>query len=251
MTSDNPLFDDREVDFQLYDVHDVGALTALPAFADHSRETFDLVLGETRKLARTAFWPLYRELDRSPTFEAGAIRLHPKMKDLYGRLVGLGLIPATRGPEVGGQNLPLAIDCVAQMYVCAANLGPASFFILCRGPGHLIEAFGSDELKRRFMDPLYRGEWTGTMALTEPHAGSSLADVTTPRDAARRHLPRPRREDLHLRRRSRSHREHRAHDARAHRGRAGGHQGRLALRGAQAQRDDGDARRQRRRASPA
>ena len=176
---ENPLFDDREIDFQLYDVHDVVELAKLPAFAEHSRETFDLVLGEMRKLARGALWPLYRELDRSPIFEAGAIRLHPKMKDLFARLVGTGIVPATRGHEVGGQNLPIAIDCVAQMYLCAANLAPASFVILCRGPGHLVEAFGSDDLKRRFMEPLYRGEWTGTMALTEPQAGSSLGDITT------------------------------------------------------------------------
>ena len=179
MSGDNALFDDREVDFQLYGVHDVVGLTRLSAFAEHSRETFDLVLGETRKLARTVLWPLYRELDRTPAFENGAIRLHPKMKDLYAKVLGLGLVPATRGHDVGGQSLPVAVDCVAQMYLCAANLGPASFVILCRGPGHLIEAFGSDELKRRFMEPLYRGEWTGTMALTEPHAGSSLGDITT------------------------------------------------------------------------
>ncbi|HEY1955160.1 MAG TPA: acyl-CoA dehydrogenase [Polyangiaceae bacterium] len=176
---ENPLFDDREIDFQLYDVHDAAGLTALPAFADHSRETFDLLLRETRKVARGALFPAYREIDASPMFEGGAIRLHPKMRELVARVKELGLIPATRGPEVGGQNLPLTIDCVAQSYLCAANLAPASFVILCRGPGHLIEAFGSDELKRRFMEPLYRGEWTGTMALTEPHAGSSLGDITT------------------------------------------------------------------------
>ncbi len=179
MPSENPLFDDREIEFQLYDVHDAAGLTALPAFSEHSRETFDLVLRETRKVARNALFPAYRELDVSPAFENGAIRLHPKMRDLVRQVVGLGLVPATRGADVGGQRLPMTIDCVAQSYLCAANLAPASFVILCRGPGHLIEAFGSDDLKRRFMEPLYRGEWTGTMALTEPHAGSSLADLTT------------------------------------------------------------------------
>src|SRR5271167_1555695 len=101
------------------------------------------------------------------------------MKDLYRQLIDLGLVAATRGHDVGGQMLPITIDCVAQAYLCAANLGPASFIILCRGPGHLIEAFGSTALKHQFMEPLYRGEWTGTMALTEPHAGSSLGDITT------------------------------------------------------------------------
>jgi len=177
---DNPLFDDREIDFQLYDVHRAGELTKLPAFAEHSRETFDMVLGEARKLARGALFATYRELDaQPPVFEAGRIRVHPKMRELFHKLLGLGLITAPRGPEVGGQRLPIVIDSAAQAYLCAANLGAASFVILCRGTGHLIEAYGSEALKRDFMEPLYRGEWTGTMALTEPHAGSSLADLTT------------------------------------------------------------------------
>ncbi len=177
---DNPLFDDREIDFLLYDVLHADALASLPAFADHSRETFDMFLDQARKLARTALWPLYRELDEHPpVFEGGRIRLHPKMRDLYGKLIGLGLVTAPRGRDVGGQNVPLVIDSAALGYLIAANLGAASYVILCRGTGHLIEAFGSDALKRKFMEPLYRGEWTGTMALTEPHAGSSLADLTT------------------------------------------------------------------------
>jgi butyryl-CoA dehydrogenase len=61
----------------------------------------------------------------------------------------------------------------------AANLGAYGFVGLTHGAAHLIEAFGSDEVKERFMTKMYDGEWTGTMALTEPHAGSSLGDITT------------------------------------------------------------------------
>ncbi len=177
---DNPLFDDREIDFLLYDVHRAAELPELPAFAEHSRETFDMVLGEARKLARGPLFSTYRELDaHPPVFESGRVRLHPKMRELFGKLIDTGLVTAPRGPEVGGHRLPLTIDAAAQAYLCAANLGAASFIMLCRGTGHLIEAFGSEALWRDFMEPLYRGEWTGTMALTEPHAGSSLADLTT------------------------------------------------------------------------
>jgi alkylation response protein AidB-like acyl-CoA dehydrogenase len=177
---DNPLLDDREMDFQLYDVHAAVALTELPAFAEHSRETFDMVIGEARKFARTTLWSTYRELDaQPPVFEDGRVRVHPKMRSLFRKLVDLGMVTAPRGPEVGGHHLPLTVDAAAQMYLGAANLGAMSYYILCRGTGHLLEAFGSEALKRDFMEPLYRGEWTGTMALTEPHAGSSLADLTT------------------------------------------------------------------------
>jgi alkylation response protein AidB-like acyl-CoA dehydrogenase len=175
----NPLLDDRDIEFLLYDVLDAEGLLALPDFSEHSRETFDMVVAGARKLARNVLFPTYREMDQTPRFEGGRIFLHAKMRELYPKLVDLGLAPATRGPEVGGQSLPMMIDSVAQAYLCAANLGVASFVILCRGPAHLIEAFGSDALKKKYMEPLYRGEMTGTMALTEPHAGSSLADLTT------------------------------------------------------------------------
>src|SRR5678815_1893638 len=121
----NPLLDDKTIEFLLYDVLDAEGLLALPAFAEHSRETFDMVVGNARKLARTALFPVYREMDQTPRFESGHITLHPKMRDLYPKLLELGLAPATRGEDVGGQSLPLMIDSAAQPYLCAANLGVA------------------------------------------------------------------------------------------------------------------------------
>ncbi|MBX3192877.1 MAG: acyl-CoA dehydrogenase [Labilithrix sp.] len=176
----NPLIDDREIEFLLYDVLRAEELLALPAFAEHSRETFDMVLGSCRRLAREVLFPTYRELDAAPPVLAeGRVTLHPKMKELYPKLLALGLITAPRPHGVGGQQLPLVIDTVAQAYLCAGNVGAAGWIIMCRGTGHLLEAFGSEALKREYMDPLYRGQWTGTMALTEPHAGSSLGDLRT------------------------------------------------------------------------
>jgi len=61
----------------------------------------------------------------------------------------------------------------------AANLSVYGYVGLTQGAAHLIEAFGSDALRTTYMARMYRGEWTGTMALTEPQAGSSLADITT------------------------------------------------------------------------
>ena len=68
---------------------------------------------------------------------------------------------------------------LANLYLMAANLGAFAFAGLTTGAAHLLEAFGDDTLRERFMIPLYEGRWTGTMALTEPQAGSSLTDVKT------------------------------------------------------------------------
>jgi len=176
----NPLLDDRDVAFLLYDVHAAHLLCELPAFAEHSRETFDLVLDASRRLAREVLFPAYRPMDAEPAvLERGRVRVHPAMHAIYPRIVELGLIAAARPPEVGGQSLPETIASVAMGYLMAANGGAAGFAFLTTGAAHLIEAFGSAVLKETYMTRMYAGEWTGTMALTEPQAGSSLTDVKT------------------------------------------------------------------------
>ncbi|EPX60226.1 Acyl-CoA dehydrogenase [Cystobacter fuscus DSM 2262] len=176
----NPLLSDRDVDFQLYEVLDAESLCKLPAFADHSRETFTLFLDSTRRLARDVLAPTYRLMDSEPpTFRDGRVHVHPLMRTLYPQLVDLGLLAATRPVETGGQQLPLTVYSLASAYLMAANLSAYAFIGLTTGAAHLIEAFGSEWLKDTFMAKMYSGQWTGTMALTEPHAGSSLADVRT------------------------------------------------------------------------
>jgi butyryl-CoA dehydrogenase len=176
----NPLLSDRFVDFLLYDVLDATALCKLPAFAHHGRETFDPYLAASRRVAREVLYPAYRALDeKPPRLENGAVRVHPKMQALWKELVDLGLIVATRPPTVGGQQLPLTVAALASAYLMAGNLSATAYVGLTNGAAHLLEAFGSDELKERLLKPMHEGRWAGTMALTEPQAGSSLADLTT------------------------------------------------------------------------
>ncbi len=180
MPADNPLVSDRDVDFLLYEVHDAPGLCALPYFAEHSRETFDLFIDSARRLARQAVWPSFRELDEHPpTLVDGRVRVHPRLKQLIPRMVELGLLTATRPEAVGGMQLPLLVSTLAEVYLMAANASVFGYIGLSKGAAHLLEVFGDEPLRRRFMEPLYDGRWTGTMALTEPHAGSSLADVRT------------------------------------------------------------------------
>ncbi|MFL5366477.1 MAG: acyl-CoA dehydrogenase [Myxococcales bacterium] len=176
----NPLFSDREVSFQLYEVHGAGDLCKLPVFADHGRETFDLFLASARKIAREVLFPAYRPMDAEPPrLENGRVRVHPAMKEIWPRLVELGMTSATRPAEVGGQELPVLVALFAGGYLSAANGAAMAYAGLTSGAAHLVEAFGNDEVRRTFHEPMVSGRWTGTMALTEPHAGSSLADVRT------------------------------------------------------------------------
>jgi len=176
----NPLVSDRHVDFLLYECLDAGALARAPAFSEHDRGTFDLYLRSCRKLSREILFPAYRPLDADPPrLVDGRVETHPSLPALWSRLVDLGALTATRPPEVGGQRLPLVVAGLAHAYLMAANLSAYGYIGLTTGAARLIETFGSDDLKRTFMEPMYEGRWAGTMALTEPQAGSSLADAAT------------------------------------------------------------------------
>src|SRR5208283_4565227 len=182
----NPLLDDRTVEFILYEVLDVEALCNFPDFGEHNLHTFDLFLTSARTLARRVLFPNYRTIDAAPpVLRDGRVFVHPLLKAAWPQLVDLGLISATRGPVVGGAQLPLVVAGLASAYLMAGNLSAYGFVGLTSGAAHLLEAFGSAELKARFMGPLYAGQWTGTMALTEAQAGSSLADIRTAATPAR------------------------------------------------------------------
>lgn len=180
MSGANPLVDDRDVEFLLYEVHDAEALASLPSFAEHDRETFDLFVASARRLARETLWPAYRPMDEAPPkLVDGRVQAHPSMHKIWTRMVELGVLSASRPEAVGGLSLPLLVSTAADVYLMAANLSAFGYVGLTRGAAHLIEAFGDQTLREQFMVPMLEGRWTGTMALTEPQAGSSLADVTT------------------------------------------------------------------------
>ena len=120
--------------------------------------------------------PSTKNLRASPTV---ASKVHPLLKELYPKMVELGVANATRPEAVGGQHLPVTVANLATAYLMAANLSAYGYVGLTTSAARLIESFGSDRLKREYMARMYGGEWTGTMALTEPQAGSSLSDVKT------------------------------------------------------------------------
>jgi butyryl-CoA dehydrogenase len=176
----NPLLSDRFVDLLLNDVLDVAGLCRLPAFAAHSADTIGPWMTACRRVAREALYPTYRAMDQEPPrFVDGRVIVHPRMHDAWRELKELGVIAAARPLEVGGQQLPLTVATLSNAYLMAGNLSAYGFAGLTTGAAHLIEAFGSPELKAAVLEKLYSGTWAGTMALTEPQAGSSLADVTT------------------------------------------------------------------------
>ncbi|WP_191830688.1 acyl-CoA dehydrogenase [Pseudomonas fluorescens] len=170
----------RNLAFELYEVLDAEALTQRPRFAEHNRETFDAALNTARTIAEKYFAPHNRKGDEhEPRYENGEALLIPEVKPAVDAFLEAGFLNATRDFEAGGMQLPTLLSQACFAHFQAANAGTTAYPFLTMGAANLIESFGSDEQKRLFLQPMIEGRFFGTMALTEPHAGSSLADIRT------------------------------------------------------------------------
>ncbi|WAN09425.1 acyl-CoA dehydrogenase [Stutzerimonas balearica] len=170
----------RNLAFELYEVLDAEALTRRERFAEHSRETFDAALGTARTIAEKYFAPHNRKSDEhEPLYQNGEAVLIPEVKPAVDAFIEAGFHNAGRSFEDGGMQLPNLLSRACFAHFQSANIATSSYPMLTMGAAHLIEAFGSDEQKRLFLQPMIDGRFFGTMALTEPHAGSSLSDIRT------------------------------------------------------------------------
>ncbi|WP_273525888.1 acyl-CoA dehydrogenase family protein, partial [Pseudomonas sp.] len=170
----------RNLAFELYEVLDAEALTRRERFADHSRETFDAALGTARTIAEKYFAPHNRKSDEhEPQYVNGEAVLIPEVKPAVDAFIEAGFHNAQRSFDDGGMQLPNLLSRACFAHFQSANIATSSYPMLSMGASHLIEAFGSDEQKQRFLQPMLEGRFFGTMALTEPHAGSSLSDIRT------------------------------------------------------------------------
>lgn len=174
------LLSSRNLAFELYEMLDAEALTQRERFAEHSRETFDAALGTARSIAENLFAPHNRKNDENePEYVNGEARLIPEVKPAVDAFLEAGFLNATRTFEQGGMQLPNLLSQACFAHFQSANIATSSYAMLTMGAANLIEAFGSEEQKQRFLQPMIEGRFFGTMALTEPHAGSSLADIRT------------------------------------------------------------------------
>lgn len=170
----------RNLAFELYEVLDAEALTQRPRFADHNRETFDAAISTARGIAEQLFAPHNRKSDEhEPQYVDGRAVLIPEVEPALRAFHEAGFLNATRDFEQGGMQLPNLLSQACFAHFQSANCATSSYSMLTMGVANLIEAFGSDEQKERFLQPIIDGRFFGTMALTEPHAGSSLSDIRT------------------------------------------------------------------------
>ena len=173
------IVDARDQKFVLYEMLDVEALCREPLYADFSRETFDMALNEAEKFATEALFPALAEGDREGCrLENGNVFVpacYHRCMRLY-REGGWGTmsVPAA----AGGQGFPHAVSLAAKEWFIH-NFGFMCYPYLTQGAAHLIEVYGTETQKKKYLPKMHAGLWGGTMALTEPGAGTDVGSLRT------------------------------------------------------------------------
>ncbi|MFT3663335.1 MAG: acyl-CoA dehydrogenase [Gordonia sp. (in: high G+C Gram-positive bacteria)] len=170
-----------DLDFLLHDWLKVTELTERPRFAEHSRETFDAVLDLSHDMAAKLFAPHNKKSDQNePTIGPdGAVVLIDEVTEAVRAYGEAGLNAGTFDVELGGMQLPHTVARASMINFQAANASTSSYAFLTVGNANLLAKHGSPEQIDTWVRPMLDGRYSGTMCLSEPQAGSSLADITT------------------------------------------------------------------------
>jgi alkylation response protein AidB-like acyl-CoA dehydrogenase len=175
MTYTAPLADMR---FALREIAGLAHVAALPGYEHATDDTIDAVLEEAAKLAGNGLAPLNREGDRvGAQLENGVVRTPPGFADIYREFVAGGWNSLPFEPEFGGQGMPWLLATSVQEMWQSANMGFGLVLLLNQGAIDAIQHHGSAEQKDVYLAKMISGEWTGTMNLTEPQAGSDLGQL--------------------------------------------------------------------------
>ncbi|GAS99773.1 acyl-CoA dehydrogenase [Mycolicibacterium canariasense] len=170
----------RDLDFLLYEWLRVDELTSRPRFAEHSRETFDGVLDLCEQLAERYFAPHNKRSDvHEPTFDGTTVTVIPEVKEALQAFAKADLVGMGFDTELGGAQLPATVAQAGFAWISAANVSTSGYLMLTIANANLIAKFGTPEQISTWVQPMLAGRFTGTMALSETQAGSSLADITT------------------------------------------------------------------------
>lgn len=161
----------------------IDQVAQIPGFEDAGLDTAQAVLEECARFNEQVVAPLNVLGDQQPTsWKDGVVTTTPGFKDAFKQYVEGGWQGLQHPADVGGQGLPKTIGAACVEMLNSANMSFALCPLLTDGAIEALLTAGSDELKAKYLEKLVSGEWTGTMNLTEPQAGSDLALVRTRAD---------------------------------------------------------------------
>jgi alkylation response protein AidB-like acyl-CoA dehydrogenase len=170
----------RDLNFLLYEWLRVEELTKRDRFAEHSRETFDGVLALCEQLATRYFAPHNKKSDASePTFDGHTVTVIPEVKEALDAFAQADLMSMVMDADLGGAQLPVTVAQAGVAWLSAANVSTTGYLMLTIANANLLTKFGAPDQIEAFVEPMLAGRFSGTMALSETQAGSSLADIVT------------------------------------------------------------------------
>ena len=175
----------KQIEFILNEVVSFPQLAETGVFAEATPETVSAILSEAGKLASEVIAPVNRAGDLTPArLENGKLRSTPGYAEAFRALAEGGWIGVSANPEYGGMGLPQALNMAVMEMVASGCLALQLNPLLTQGQIEALEHHGSDELKALYLPKLISGEWSGTMNLTEPQAGSDVGALTSKAERA-------------------------------------------------------------------
>lgn len=177
----NSLVNTRDQRFILYEQIGIEKLFAYEKFADYSKETVDMMLNEAEKFAVEEILPTYEVGDKEDpaVFKDGKAYAPKCFHEPYKKFCEAGWLCPIAPPEVGGQGMPMSVYTACGELLGAANYAFMMYPGLTLGAAALIATFGTEEQLNKYALKMFAGEWSGTMCLTEPGAGTDVGALRT------------------------------------------------------------------------
>ncbi|BBY81013.1 acyl-CoA dehydrogenase [Mycolicibacterium pulveris] len=170
----------RDLDFLLFEWLRVDELTERARFAEHSRETLKGALELCEQLAARYFANHNKKSDADePSFDGEKVTVIDEVKQAWDAFADADLLGMSMDNELGGAQLPFTVAEACFAWFAAANIATTGYLMLTIANANLLSRFGTAEQLDNFFKPMLAGRFSGTMALSEPQAGSSLADILT------------------------------------------------------------------------
>ncbi len=170
-----------DMQFLLEEVFDAAGLFAsMPETEEVSADLIRAILEEMGKMAESLLAPINGSGDQlACQFEGGRVTTPPGFKEAYDAYAEGGWTSLTGAVEYGGQGMPKLLSAMIEEIAFGANSSFALYTVLTTGATLVLKLHGSEELRRSYLPPMYAGRWSGTMCLTEPHAGTDLGLIRT------------------------------------------------------------------------
>jgi butyryl-CoA dehydrogenase len=173
-------FDREDLFFQLFDVAKIEDILTDDAWHGLDRSTIESLLDTAEKLAVDHFEPSAKKADEiEPEFVDGKVVMIPEAQTAVDAYIKAGFMGSGFDPEHGGMGLPESVIQGLFFILATANVSYTGYGLLTTAAGRLLAKFASEEQKQRYLLPMVEGRYFATMCLSEPHAGSSLADIRT------------------------------------------------------------------------